>query len=178
MRWILVVLVVAILEAGCAPTVEQQRTARLEALQLELDTALVTWKTDAQLGRFGTSANAARALVARYDLVYERWGLRADSLTQAMLAYTLAVAIRVDGKELSAEEANTLLQKMRMDLDRVRSALAAGHAETPAGRDAAMLSGWKAYWTANQKAFEVTSRNPVRCEINSSAVDGKPVVCH
>ena len=118
MRWIPVVLVITILAAGCAPTIEQQRSARLEALQLELEGTLDAWKTDVKLGRFGTSANAARALVSRYDAVYERWGLRADSLTQAMLAYASAVAVRVDAKELSAEEANALLQKMRADLDR------------------------------------------------------------
>jgi hypothetical protein len=178
MRWIPVVLVVAILGAGCAPTVEQQRSARLEALQLELEGTLETWKTDVKLGRFGTSANAARALISRYDVVYERWGLRADSLTQAMLAYASAVATRVDGKEISAEEANALLEKMRMDLDRARSALTARRAESPADRDAAMLSYWKDYWTASHQAFQITSRNPVRCEINSPIIRGKPVVCY
>jgi hypothetical protein len=178
MRWIPVVLVVAILEAGCAPTMEQQRSARLEALQLELEGALATWKSDAKLGRFGTSVNAAHALVARYDVVYERWGLRADSLTQAMLAYASAVAVRVDAKELSADEANTLLEKMRMDLDRARSALPGGRAENPADRDAAMLSCWKDYWSANRQALQASPRNPVRCEINSSAVGAKPVVCY
>lgn len=178
MRCVPLVLVIAILGAGCAPTVEQQRSARLEALQLELEGTLETWKADVKLGRFGTSANAARALVSRYDVVYERWGLRADSLTQAMLAYASAVAVRVDGKELSAEEANALLEKMRMDLERARSALIARRAESPADRDAAMLSRWKDYWAANQKAFQVTPRNPVRCEINSPAIRGKPVVCY
>jgi hypothetical protein len=178
MRWIPIVLVVAILEAGCAPTAEQQRSARLEALQLELDGALATWKTDAELGRFGTSANAAKALVARYDLVYERWGLRADFLTQAMLAYASAAALRVDAKELSAGEANRLLEKMRVDLDRVRSALPRGRAENAADRDAAMLARWKDYWAANHQAFQASSRNPVRCEIHSSPVHGKPVVCY
>lgn len=178
MRWIPVVFAVAILQAGCAPTLEQQRSTRLEALQLELEGTLVAWKADAKLGRFGTSTNAAQALIARYDIVYERWGLRADSLTQAMLAYALAAAVRVDAKEVSTDEANTLLEKMRMDLDRVRSTLPAGRAENPADREAALLSLWKNYWTANQTAFQVTSRNPVRCEINYSAAGGKPVVCY
>jgi hypothetical protein len=178
MRWSAVVcVVVIILAVGCAPTVEQQRSARLEALQLELDGALAAWQNDAKLGHFGTSANAARALVARYDLVYERWGLRADPLTQAMLAYTVAAAVRVDGKELSADEANRLLGKMRTDLDRERVAVSAKRAANAAERDAAMLACWKDYWAANQKVFEVTSRNPVRCEVNSSAVDGKRVNC-
>jgi hypothetical protein len=178
MRWIPVVLVLAILQAGCAPTIAQQRSARLEALQLELEGTLAAWKADATLGRFGTSANAAQALIARYDVVYERWGLRADSLTQAMLAYASAVAVKVDAKELSADEANALLEKMRMDLDRVRSALPGGYAENAADREAALLSLWKNYWTANQTVLQVTSRNPVRCEINSSAAGGKPVVCY
>ena len=176
MRWIPVVLVITILAAGCAPTIEQQRSARLEALQLELEGTLDAWKTDVKLGRFGTSANAARALVSRYDAVYERWGLRADSLTQAMLAYASAVAVRVDGQELSAHEANVLLEKMRVDLNRVRAGLPGGRAESPADRDAAMLSCWKDYWAANHQAFQVTSRNPVRCEVNSSAAGRKPVV--
>lgn len=177
MRWIRIVCVVVILAVGCAPTVEQQRAARLEALQLELDGALAAWQNDAKLGHFGTSANAARALVARYDLVYERWGLRADPLTQAMLAYTVAASVRVDGKELSADEANRLLEKMRTDLDRERVAVSAKRATNAAERDAAMLACWKDYWAANQKAFEVTSRNPVRCEVKSSAADGKRVDC-
>jgi len=50
MRWLSVILVVASLEAGCGPTVEQQRSARMEALQLELEGALATWTTDAKLG--------------------------------------------------------------------------------------------------------------------------------
>ena len=178
MRWMPVVFVVAILQAGCAPTLQQQRSARLEALQMELEGTLVAWKADAKLGRFGTSANAAQALIARYDIVYERWGLRADSLTQAMLAYASAVAVRVDAQELSADEATTLLEKMRMDLDRVRSTLPAGRAKNAADREAALLSLWKNYWTANQTVFQVTSRNPVRCKVNSSAAGGKPVVCY
>jgi hypothetical protein len=178
MRWIAFILALAILEAGCAPTIEQQRSARLEALQLELATTLAAWKSDARLGHFGTSTNAARALVARYDLVYERWGLRADPLTQAMLAYAVALAVRVDRQEVSAEGANTLLDRMRMDLDRPRSRLHGGRAESTTERDAAMLACWKEFWAANHKAFEVTPRNPVRCEINPASGGGKPVVCY
>lgn len=178
MRWLPVVLVITLAAAGCAPTMEQQRSARLEALRLELDGALAAWKTDAALGRFGTSANAALALVARYDVVYERWGLRADPLTQAMLAYAVAVAVRVDAKELSSDEANALLQKMRLDLERARSTLPGSTAESAAERDAALLACWKDYWAAFHKGFQATSRNPVRCEIHSAAAGGKRVVCH
>lgn len=178
MRRVTIILILAILAAGCAPTVAQQRSARQEALQLELESALATWKTQAQLGHFGTSANAARALAARYDGVYERWGLRADPWTQAMLAYALALAVRVDGKELSTEEANRLLERMRAGLDRPRSAVPGGRAESAADRDAAMLESWKDFWAANQKTFEVTPRNPVRCEITSPSGDGRAVACY
>jgi hypothetical protein len=176
MQWIPVVLVV-ILGAACAPTVEQQRSARLEALQLELDSTLAAWQNDATRGHFGTSTNAARALVARYDQIYERWGLRADPLTQAMLAYSVAAAVRVDGKELSAYEANRLLEMMRKELDRERVAASTKRAEKPADRDAAMLACWTGFWTANQIAFAASPRNPVRCEVNASAADGKRVRC-
>jgi hypothetical protein len=178
MRWIPVVLVVAILEAGCAPTMEQQRSARLEALQLELEGALDTWKTEVKLGRFGTSANAARALASRYDAVYGRWGLHADPLTQATMAFAFALAVRVDGRDLSAEDANALLGKMRGDMDRTRSALSAKHADSPTSRDAAMLAWWKDYWTANQQNYQTKSRNPVRCDITPPDPRGSSVVCN
>lgn len=178
MRGIRIILVLAILGAGCVPTVERQRLARLEALQLELKGTLATWKTQAQLGHFGTSANAARALAARYDGVYERWGLRADPLTQAMLAYALALATRVDGKEISAEKANTVLERMRMDLDRRRSAVLGGRGESAVDRDAALLACWKDFWAGNHEAFEATPRNPVRCEASAPSGGGRPVVCY
>jgi len=94
-----------------------------------------------------------------------------------MLAYTVAAAVRVDGKDLSADEANRLLGKMRTDLDRERVAVSAKRAANAAERDAAMLACWADYWAANRKVFEVTSRNPVRCEVKASAVDGKRVNC-
>ena len=178
MRYVPLVLAIAILGVGCAPTVEQQRAARLEALQLELDVALASWKTDVNVGRFGTSVDAARALASRYDAVYGRWGLRADALTQAIMAYALAAAVRVDGRDLTAEEANALLGRMRLDVDRARSDLTGRGVEASARRDAAMLSWWKDYWAENAQAFQITPRNPVRCETRSPAADGTSVVCH
>jgi uncharacterized membrane-anchored protein YhcB (DUF1043 family) len=171
-------LLLAVLLVGCGPTVQEQRAARLEALQLELDAALETWKTDVSLRRFPTSAEAARSLASRYDTVYERWGLRADPLTQASMAYALALATRVDAKDLSAEDANALLAKMRGDMDRARSTLSARHAHSPTSRDAAMLAWWKDYWTASQRSYQTTSRNPVRCETTPPEGHGSSVVCN
>jgi hypothetical protein len=178
MRGPSVMLLLAVLVAGCGPTVQEQRSARLEALQLELDTALATWKTDVSLRRFASSADAARTLASRYDTVYERWGLRPDPLTQASLAYAVALAARVDERDLSAEDANALLGKMRGDMDQARSALSAGNADSPASREAAMLAWWKDYWTANQQRYEATSRSPVRCEIAPPNTRGSLVVCN
>ena len=95
-----------------------------------------------------------------------------------MLAYTVAAAVRVDGKELSADDANRLVEQMRKDLERERVAVSRKRAENTADRDAAMLTCWNEYWAANQRGFEASSRNPVRCEVSSSAVGGKPVICY
>jgi len=163
---------------GCGPTVQQQRSARVEAFQLELNSVLETWKADVSFRRFSTSADAARALVARYDVVYERWGLRPDPITQAVLAYAVAVADRVDQRDVSVDEANALLSRMRTDTDQARSKLAATHAESPATRKTAMFSWWRDYWVTNQRAFQITARNPVRCEMGPMQAQGSLVVCH
>ena len=177
MRRVPIVLVIAILMAGCGPTVQQQRDARLEAFRLELDSTLETWKSDVSLRRFGTSADAAHALTARYDMVYERWGLRADPLAQAAMAYALALATRVDRRELSADEANALLAKMESDMKKARFTLAARHSDSPADRDVAMLSWWKEYWAANQQAYRIAPGDPVRCETPQTRTNSNPVKC-
>jgi len=87
-------------------------------------------------GASAQARNAARALVARYDLVYERWGLRADPLTQAMLAYTVAAAVRVDGKELSADEAIGCSGRCARTWIGSGSLSPRKHAENAAARDA------------------------------------------
>jgi hypothetical protein len=177
MTWAVVVFLVGMMAAGCGPTAQQQRSARLEALQMELDSVLETWKADVGLRRFGSSADAAHALVSRYDTVYARWGLRPDLLTQATMAYTLALAARVDRKDLSVDDANALLGKMRGDAERARSVLAERHKESSAGRDAAMIAWWADYWTANQRTYQVTAQDPVKCETVPSHTTGSPIVC-
>ena len=162
---------------GCGPTVQQQRAARLEAFQLELNSTLETWRADVSLRRFSTSADAARSLVARYDIVYERWGLQPDPLTQAVLAYALAVAGRVDRRDVSVDEANALLSRMRADTDQARSKLAATYADSRVTRKAAMFSWWKDYWATNQRTFQITAGNPVQCEVGLTQANGGLVVC-
>ena len=177
MRSLALVLATLILGAACAPTAEQQRAARVEALQLELDAALANWQTDVRVGRFDTSADAARTLVSRYDAVYGRWGLRADTLTQATMAYAVAAAVRVDGGEVTVDEANALLGRMRRDTERARSDLIAPDAADSLRRETAMLSWWDAYWGKNAQAFRISARHPIRCEIASASDRGKVVVC-
>jgi hypothetical protein len=174
----LVIVVLVAFFTGCAPSVQQQRSARLEAFQLELNSTLETWKADVSLRRFSTSADAARSLVARYDIVYDRWGLRPDPLTQAVLSYAVAVAGRVDQRDVSVDEANALLSRMRADTDQARSKLAATYAESPVTRKTAMFSWWKDYWATNQRAFQITNRNPIQCEMGPTQTNGNPVRCH
>jgi hypothetical protein len=175
--WTAVVLLVGFVTASCVPTVQQQRSARLEALQLELDSVLETWKADVSVGRFQTSADATHALGSRYDAVYVRWGLRPDPLTQATMAYALALATRVDRKDLSADDANALLGRMRGDVDRARSTLAERHSGTPARREAAMMAWWAEYWAVNRRNFEVSAQSPVTCNTTPQQTSGSPVTC-
>lgn len=123
MTWAVVVLLVGMAAVGCGSTAQQHRSARLEALQPELDSFLETWKAAVTLRRFGTSADSAHALVSRYDTVYARWGLRPDPLTQATMAYTVALAARVDRRDLSVDDTNALPGNMRGDVGRARSVL-------------------------------------------------------
>jgi len=170
-------IVIAVTVAACGPTVYEQRTARIQALQLDLDAALERWRAEVSLRKFSTSAEATRDLASRYEDVYARWGLRADPLTQAILAYAAALAVRVDRRGILSEEANALLGKMRADLDRERATLAARHPNTQAGRDAAMLAWWNEYWTAQQQAFQAVAGDPVICRTAPAAVTGAAVVC-
>jgi hypothetical protein len=93
------------------------------------------------------------------------------------MAYALALATRVDRKDLSADEANALLARMDVDMKKARSTLAARHSDSPADRDAAMLSWWKDYWAANQQAYRIAPGNPVRCESPQAGTHGNPVKC-
>ena len=162
---------------ACGPTVHEQRTARIQALQLDLDAALERWRAEVSLRRFPTSAEAARDLASRYEDVYARWGLRADPLTQAALAYAAALAARVDRREISSEDANALLGKMRADLDRERPTLVARHPANQAERDAAMLAWWTEYWTARQHVYQAVARDPVNCRTAPASGTGSAVAC-
>jgi len=177
MRALACAILIGVCVAACGPTVQEQRTARIQALQLDLDAALERWRADVSLRRFPTSAEAARDLTSRYEDVYARWGLRADPLTQAALAYAAALAARVDRREISSEDANALLGKMRADLDRERPTLVARHPANPAERDAAMLAWWTGYWTARQHAYQAVARDPVNCRTAPGAGTGSAVAC-
>ena len=42
-------IVIAVTVAACGPTVYEQRTARMQALQLDLDVALERWRAEVSL---------------------------------------------------------------------------------------------------------------------------------
>ena len=174
--WVCVILI-GIAVTACGPTVYEQRNARFQALQLDLDAVLEQWRAEVGFRRFPTSAEAARDLRLRYEDVYARWGLRADPLTQAALAYAAALAARVDRREVSPEDANALLEKMRADLDRERPTLAARHPANKAERDLAMLAWWNEYWTARQHVYQVVARDPVKGHTAPASGTGSAVVC-
>jgi len=45
-------------------------------------------------------------------------------------------------------------------------------------RKTAMFSWWKDYWATNQRAFQITARNPIQCEMGPTQTNGNPVRCH
>jgi hypothetical protein len=171
------VILLGLVVAACGPTAYEQRAARVQALQLDLDGALERWRAEVNLRRFPTSAEAARDLASRYEEVYARWGLHADPLTQAILAYAAALAARVDRRGILWEDANALLGKMRGDLDRERPKLAARHPSSQVERDAAMLAWWNEYWTAQQNAFQAVAGDPVICRTAPATVTNGAVTC-
>ncbi len=164
------VIVLVLLLAACATTAEDQ-SARMRAFQADLDAALGAWQERVAQKFYPTSVAATRDLLSRYDEVYARWGMTSDPLSQALMTYSLALADRVDRRQISADAANQLLAGMRADIEQEKQRI--GASAEPA-RDAAMLRWWGTYWTTNRARYEATPQRPVVC---STGGPGVPVQC-
>jgi hypothetical protein len=125
-----------------------------------------------------TNAEAMRELASRYDGVYARWGFRADVLSQALMAYSVALAERVDRRDISQDEANLLLNKLYAETERARRELALGGMATREQRDAAMIHWWNDFWSRQQETYQATPADPVRCTAMTVGVEGKSIECH
>ena len=178
MRRSIASVLIGLLLSGCGPSVKEQWSARMQALQMDLDSAQTQWKAEVDRHRFRTNAEAMRELESRYDGVYARWGFRADAFSQALMAYSVAVAERVDKREISQEEANLLLNKLHAETDRARRELALGAMATREQRDAAMIHWWSGFWSRQQETYQATPANPVRCMARTVSGEGKSIGCH
>jgi hypothetical protein len=158
--WLLILLL-----AGCGSTAQERSESRMRLLSSDLASAHEEWQ--AALGRnwFRTNAQAMSDLEMRYQRVYTSWGLRPDPLTQALLSYGVAVADRVDRRELTREDANRLYGQMKVDMERGRGAIRSESPEGQAQFESKALAWWKAYWERSRQLFAATAADPVRCAI-------------
>lgn len=175
MRTALLAVAVLTLVASCAPTVQDQ-SARMRAFGADLDAALAEWQGRVSQRFYPTSVAATRDLISRYDDVYARWSIPMDPLSQALLAYSVALAERVDRGQVPAAEANGLLAAMKADMDREKQRLSSA-APDALGHDAAMLRWWNSYWTANRARYQGPAEHAVVCLVAPAPAGGARVTC-
>ena len=178
MKRSIAIVLIGMLLSGCGPSVQEQWAARMQALQMDLDSAQTQWKAEVDQRRFRTNAEAMRELASRYDGVYARWGFRADAFSQALMAYAVALAERVDKRDISQDEANRLLNKLHAETERARRELALGAMATREQRSAAMIQWWNGFWSRQQETYQATPADPVRCMAMAVGVEGKSIECH
>jgi len=168
-------MALSMLLIGCGVSQHERQAAWLQAFQLERDAVYQQWESDVARRLYSTDAGAVRDLRARYERIYARWALPMDLLTQALLSYAVAVAIRVDRGEIGREEAVRLCDRLKAEIDVERSALAR---ETPQDqREAAEREWWMRFWKGHQETYRASMRNPVRCAALPGQVDGGSVTC-
>ena len=102
---------------GCGSTAQERAEGRMQLLSSDLESAHEEWQAALDRNWFRTNAQAMSDLEARYQRVYARWGLRPDPLTEALLSYAVAVADRVDRRQLSRGDANRLYGQMKVDVE-------------------------------------------------------------
>ena len=170
-------LLLVVLLSGCGSTAQERADGRMRLLSSDLDSAHEEWQAALDRNWFRTNAQAMSDLETRYQRVYARWGLPPDPLTQALLSYGVAVADRVDRRQLSREDANRLYGQMKVDAERARDEIRSQSPEGQAQFESKALAWWKAYWERSRQLFGATPDNPVRCAIVSEASGGESVTC-
>jgi hypothetical protein len=170
-------LLLILLLAGCGSTAQERAAGRMRLLTSDLESAHEEWQAAVDRHWFRTNAQAMSDLETRYQRVYASWGLRPDPLTQALLSYAVAVAARVDRRQLSREDANRLYGQMKVDVERARDELRSESPEGQAQYEAKALAWWKAYWERSRQLFGATASDPVRCAVTSMDTGEDAVTC-
>lgn len=169
------ILLVATGLFACGPSLREREAAWQRAFQMDLEVTYDRWAADRDHKGFKNNADAMRALRERYEEVYARWWLRVDPLSQAILAYSVAVATRADRGEIEGDEANQLYYKLEADIALGRRTLPNQASETQ--RDAAMLQWWEAYWSQHRATYHATPGHPIDCRVISDEGRGRLVQC-
>jgi hypothetical protein len=170
-------LLLVVFLAGCGSTAQERADGRMRLLSSDLESAHEEWQSAVDRNWFRTYAQAMTDLATRYQRVYARWGLRSDPLTQALLSYGVAVADRVDRRQLSREDANRLYGQMKGDVERARGEIRSQSPKGQAQFEAKSLAWWKEYWERSRQLFGATSSDPVRCAILTEAGGEESVTC-
>ena len=163
--------------AGCGSTAQERADGRMRLLNSDLESAHEEWQAALDRNWFRTNAQAMSDLETRYQGVYARWGLRPDPLTQALLSYGVAVADRVDRRQLSREDANRLYGQMKVDGERARDEIRSQSSEGQAQFELMALTWWKTYWERSRQLFGATPDNPVRCAVVADQAGEEAVKC-
>jgi len=175
LKCVVAVMVMVTMMAGCGPSERDRQAAWKRAMQMELDAAHDQWVAAMSNRWFSTNGQAMRDLQARYELVYARWGLRVDPLSQAILAYAVALASRVDRGAISEEEANRLYDALKTEIDRGERGLAGKG--RPGEAEAAMLQWWEGFWNTHAQIYQATPSNPIICSVIPSDTGGDSIKC-
>jgi hypothetical protein len=169
------VLLLSALLCACGVSERERHAAWWQAFQVDRDAVYQQWESDVARRAFATDADAVRDLRVRYERVYARWTLPMDLLTQALLSYAIAVAVRVDRGEIGRQEAIRLCDKLKAEMDAERGRLA--KAATDDQREAAEREWWVRFWRQHQEAYRASAQNPVRCAVLSVQADRGIVTC-
>ena len=169
------IMILAMLLVSCGVSQRDRHAAWLQAFHLERDAAYQQWETDVARRGFSTDTAAVRDLKARYEKVYTRWALPMDLLTEALLTYAVALAIRVDRGEVGRQDAVRLCDRLRAEIDLERGRLARETNETQ--RETAERDWWEGFWKEQQETYQASKRMPIRCVVFSSQIDGSSIMC-
>ncbi len=168
-------LLLGALLCACGVSQRERHAAWWQAFQADRDAVYQQWESDVAHKAFATDADAVRDLRARYERVYARWTLPMDLMTQALLSYAIAVAVRVDRGEIGRQEAIRLCDKLKAEIDAERGRLAKGGTDDQ--REAAEREWWVRFWGQHQETYRASLQNPVRCAVLSAQADRSAVTC-
>jgi hypothetical protein len=165
-------LVLALVSTGCGPTRQQRADA-------EMQQVIASMRAESQTGRYTTRTERAREFQSRARSVYAKYGLTLNSFQELLLSYDVALAGRVDRREITPDEAKYLYDKMKLDLDIEKAKLDAQYQAAEAQRQAAFAQWWNGYQQQQMQLQQQRNlRNPVTCTVTPLGGGSSSVSCY